>query len=55
MLFPLNRLFKSKYVIKISKCGQFREVKLPKYTFHYTQVVNHYNNMATQSECKQTH
>lgn len=27
---------------------------LPKYMFCYTQVVNHYNNMATHSECKLT-
>lgn len=29
------------------KYGELRKVKLPKYTFCYTQVVNHYNTMAS--------
>ena len=56
-MFSLKRQLKLKDGIKVYQ-KELLTVKLPKYScffcFFYT-VVNHFNTMATPSECKQTH
>lgn len=52
MLFPLMSQLKLKDVIDVSLPKGDVVSKAPKVHIFYTQVVNHYHNMATQSECK---